>query len=145
MPVLVSACLIGVCCRYDGASKPDSRVLALMSGHTLIPVCPEILGGLPTPRIPSEIRGDRVINREGRDVTAAYERGAEECLKLAHFYGCRCAILKERSPACGCGTRYDGTFSGTLVQGDGIAAARLKEAGIKVIGESDLPDYFDSR
>lgn len=140
MPVLVSACLLGVCCRYDGASKPNSKVLALIPEHTLIPVCPEILGGLPTPRSPSEIQGDRVINRDGHDVTEAYKRGAEECLKLARLYGCQLAILKERSPACGCGARYDGTFSGTLIPDDGIAAARLKAAGIRVIGESHIAE-----
>lgn len=136
MTLLVSACLLGLPCRYDGAAKPAPQVLALMEEYRLIPVCPEQLGGLPTPRPPAECRGCRVINRAGRDVTAEYVRGAESALELARLYGCRGAILKERSPSCGCGYIYDGSFSGTLIPGDGVTARLLKAHGIPVTGES---------
>ena len=107
MTILVSACLLGTACRYDGRSKADAAVTALLARHTLIPVCGEIFGGLSTPRTPAERRGDRVVTQDGRDVTQAYRRGAEEVLRLARLYGARAAILKERSPSCGSGEIYD--------------------------------------
>lgn len=136
--VLVSACLLGLRCRYDGAEKGDDRVLGLLGREdiTLIPVCPEQLGGMSTPREPSEQKDGRVWNRRGEDVTAYYERGAEEALKLARLYQCRRAVLKERSPSCGCGVIYDGTFTKTLIKGHGITAKLLREQGIRVVGES---------
>lgn len=140
MKLLVSACLLGCACRYDGKSKPCPRVLALMERHTLIPVCPEQLGGLSTPRPPAERREGGVVTREGGDVTAQYRRGAEEALHLARLYGCTHAVLKERSPACGSGQIYDGSFSGRLTPGDGVAAALLRENGIVVLGESQVND-----
>ena len=135
MRILVSACLLGVCCRYDGQSKACPAVLELLKDHELIPVCPEQLGGLPTPRPPAEIQGDRVINREGIDVTAQYKKGAEEAARLYQLLRCDCAVLKARSPSCGCGEIYDGSFSGTLVPGDGITAQALKRLGIRVLTE----------
>ena len=99
MTILVSACLLGCPCRYDGKSKPNDAVLALMEQHTLIPICPEQMGGLATPRVPAERRGDGVFTETGGDVTAQYRRGAEEALRLAKLYGCTHAILKERSPS----------------------------------------------
>lgn len=136
--ILVSACLLGLCCRYDGKSKADERVVKLLEREdiTLIPVCPEQLGGMETPREPSERRGEGVRNRLGEDVTAHYQKGAEETLKLARLYGCGRAILKERSPSCGSGQIYDGTFGRTLTQGDGVTAELLKRSGIEVLGES---------
>ena len=115
MTVLVSACLLGVACRYDGASKglPDSVLRELMARHTLVPACPEQLGGLPTPRAPSERLGSRVVARTGADVTDAYTRGAQQTLALAQRFGCTAALLKQRSPSCGKGEIYDGTFTGT--------------------------------
>lgn len=139
MKILVSACLLGVPCRYDGQSKPCPDMEMLQKQHTLIPFCPECIGGLPTPRDPSEIVGDAVISRSGRDVTAEYRRGAEEALKICRMFDCRVAVLKEKSPSCGHGKVYDGTFSGTLRTGDGITAALLAENGISVYGESDIP------
>lgn len=135
--VLVSACLLGVPCRYDGKSKPCEAVRALGDAYELIPVCPEVLGGLPTPRVPSERCGETetVINREGNDVTEAYRRGAEKALRIAQENGCTVAILKEKSPSCGSGRIYDGTFSGTLRAGDGVTAELLKRHGIRVLGE----------
>lgn len=137
-PLLVSACLLGALCRYDGKSVPlpADTLRALRERYTLIPVCPEQAGGLPTPRVPSERRGDRVVNREGRDVTDAFARGAAEALRQAEQNGCALALLKERSPSCGSGAVYDGSFTGTVVPGDGVAAAALKAAGLAVYGES---------
>ena len=140
MTVLVSACLLGVTCRYDGASKglPDSVLRELMARHTLVPACPEQLGGLPTPRTPAERIEDRVMTKDGRDVTAEYRHGAEQALHLARLCGCKIALLKERSPSCGSGTIYDGTFTGGLTAGDGVTAALLRENGITVYGESEI-------
>ncbi len=138
MKILVSACLLGLSCRYDGKTKPVDAIHRLQEQHTLIPFCPECMGGLPTPRSPAEIVGDRVISKEGVDVTAAYHRGAAETLRLVQMLGCDCAILKEKSPSCGHGQVYDGTFSGTLTAGDGITAALLTANGIPVYGESQI-------
>ena len=136
--ILVSACLLGEPCRYDGKSKPCPAVLALSSRYTLVPVCPEVLGGLPTPRTPSEIVGERVLMRDGRDVTQNYHRGAEIALECAEAHGCDTAILKERSPSCGCGKIYDGTFTRTPKDGNGITASILLSHGIRVLGESEI-------
>lgn len=138
MTILISACLLGVPCRYDGKAKPCPRAQALAERHTLIPFCPEIYGGLPTPRVPSEIADERVISREGQDVTEQYRKGAEQALAMCRMLGCTAAVLKEKSPSCGCGRIYDGTFSGTLTDGDGITAALLLRNGIPVYGESDI-------
>lgn len=136
--ILVSACLLGLGCRYDGGRKADERVMRLLEREdiTLIPVCPEQLGGMETPREPAERTGDRVRNRLGEDVTSCYRKGAEEAARLAGLYRCRRAVLKERSPSCGCGQIYDGTFTRTLIQGDGVTAELLKSLGITVFGES---------
>jgi len=135
---LCSACLLGIKCRYDGKSARNRKVIMLLKAETLIPVCPEQLGGLPTPREPAEIRGERVFTRSGKDVTENLKRGAKEVLKIAKLYGIKEAIMKQGSPSCGSGRIYDGTFSGKTIKGDGITAAMLKENGIKVITEEDL-------
>lgn len=137
-PILVSACLLGVCCRYDGGSKPDAAVLELAKRRVLVPVCPEQLGGLPTPRPRHERRGGRVVSEHGRDGTEAFERGAEEALRIARLTGCRRAILKARSPSCGAGEIYDGSFGGALVPGDGVLAAKLKREGMEVRTEDEF-------
>lgn len=136
MNILISACLLGLSCRYDGQAKASDGIEALQKQHTLIPFCPECMGGLPTPRPPAELVGDRVISKAGTDVTDAYQKGAAEALRLCSLLHCDCAILKERSPSCGHGQIYDGTFSGTLTQGDGITASLLVAHGIPVYGES---------
>lgn len=141
MRLLVSACLLGACCRYDGASKAHPLMLELAARHTLVPVCPEQLGGLATPRPPAERRGDRVVTGAG-DVTAQYRRGAEETLRLCKLLGCEAAVLKERSPSCGHGQIYDGTFSGTLTAGDGVTAELLIANGIPVYGESQIEGFL---
>ena len=135
MTILVSACLLGTACRYDGRSKADADVTALLARHTLIPVCPEVYGGLPTPRPPAERCGDRVLTEAGTDVTAQYRRGAEAALQLARLYGCRAAILKANSPSCGSGTIYDGTFRHRRISGDGLTAALLRANGVQVYNE----------
>ncbi|MDO5028518.1 MAG: DUF523 domain-containing protein [Bacillota bacterium] len=136
--ILVSACLLGVSCRYDQKSKEDPRVLKLLDHYDLIPFCPEILGGLPTPRPPSEINKGRVINIYGKDLTKEYEKGAEEGLRLARLYGAKKAILKARSPSCGRGQIYDGNFCKRLVKGDGITARLFLKENIEVISEEEL-------
>ena len=130
MTILVSACLLGVPCRYDGQSKAHPLARALCEKHHAVPVCGEIFGGLPTPRPPAEIQGDRVVTRDGRDVTEAYRRGAEAAAQLARLTGAQAAVLKERSPSCGSGAVYDGTFSGVLTEGWGITAALLRQQGL---------------
>ncbi len=137
-PVLVSACLLGMPCRYDGKSKPCPAVEALRDRYELIPVCPEVAGGLPTPRLPSEIQGERVRMKDGRDVTQNYQNGALSTLQTAQAHGCTIAVLKEKSPSCGCGMIYDGSFTGTLIAGDGITAALLKQHGILIYGETKI-------
>lgn len=146
MNVLISACLLGAACRYDGKSAPLPAPLLERLKHAchLIPVCPEIFGGLPTPRLPAECRNGRVQRRDGADITDAYRRGAAETLRLALFFDCRYAILKERSPSCGKGQIYDGTFSGRLAAGNGITASLLEENGILVFGESDLDVFLSA-
>ena len=135
MKLLVSACLLGVACRYDGRSKLHPLAQELCRRHEVIPVCGEIFGGLPTPRPPAERCGDRVLTEAGADVTAQYRRGAEAALQLARLYNCRAAILKANSPSCGCGTIYDGTFRHRRISGDGLTAALLKANGVQVYSE----------
>ena len=137
MRLLVSACLLGAACRYDGQSRQNEAVMRLLEAHELIPVCPEQLGGLPTPRAPAEIRGDRVISRRGDDVTDAYQRGAEETLRLCRLLRCDGAVLKARSPSCGRDQVYDGAFAGVLTPGRGVTAAKLLAEGIPVWTEED--------
>ena len=138
MRVLVSACLLGVSCRYDGQSKAYPLVEELCRRHEVVPVCPEIMGGLPTPRTPAERQGQRVVTGAGADVTAQYDRGAQQTLLLARRLGCEAAVLKEKSPSCGSGRIYDGSFSGTLTDGFGVTAQLLRREGIRVLGESEL-------
>lgn len=144
MRVLVSACLLGARCRYDGASKPLPGLERLLDAIDPVPVCPEQLGGLPTPRTPAERCGDRVVTRDGTDVTAQYERGAQEALRLAQLTGCTLALLKEKSPSCGCGRIYDGTHTGRLTDGNGVAVELLLQNGVRVFGETQLEELLDS-
>ena len=136
--LLVSACLLGAACKYSGGDNYCPQVAALRERCHLIPVCPEQLGGLPTPRPPAELQGDRVCTKDGRDVTAQYHRGAQEALKLARLFGCTGAVLKARSPSCGCGQIYDGTFTSTVIPGDGVTAALLRGSGFRLWTEETL-------
>ncbi len=138
--ILVSACLLGVHCRYNEKGALDPAVWELGKRASLIPVCPEIMGGLATPRAPAERIGDKVVTIDGDDVTEKYLRGAKETLALARLYGCRLAVMKERSPSCGSGMIYDGTHTGTRIPGDGVTAELLKACGISVYGESEVKD-----
>ena len=141
--ILISACLLGVNCRYNGAGGALAELGELMEVAELVPVCPEILGGLPTPRPPAERVGDRVLTAEGGDVTGAYAKGAQESLKLARIFGAKAALMKERSPSCGAGEIYDGSFSHTRVFGSGVVAGMLMENGVAVYGESRVRALID--
>ncbi len=145
---LCSACMLGIECRYDGKAKPVPKVLKLAKKEVLIPICPEQLGGLPTPRVVQELQGcsgedvldgrGKVLNKNGEDVTEQFIKGAYEVLKIAKLFGIKEAILKQRSPSCGCGEIYDGSFSGRVVKGNGVTTSLLKRNGIKVISEEEL-------
>ncbi len=140
--ILVSACLCGHCCRYDGSSAVDTSLMELVNEGEAVPVCPELLGGLLVPRPQAEIScgsGEQVLlgrakvyDCTGSDVTDAFIKGAFETLSLANSIGAKHAILKANSPSCGCGSIYDGTFSSNKRQGDGVTAALLKQNGIYV-------------
>ncbi len=139
IPLLISACLLGRACRYDGASRPHPLAarLSVDPRFLLLPVCPEYDGGLPTPRIPAERVGARVLNKNGEDVTAAYRRGAARALALAEEHSARIALLKERSPSCGSRMVYDGSFSGKIKKGEGVCSEVLRAAGISVFSEEE--------
>lgn len=141
MKVLVSACLLGMPCRYDGKSKAHPGVLRLE--YDWVPVCPEVAGGLSTPRPPAEIRQGMVMTEAGGDVTRQFMLGAQEALRLVSLYDIKRAILKARSPSCGVGEIYDGTFSRRLIKGDGVTTAVLKQAGIEVLTEEDISGDLD--
>ena len=136
--ILVSACLAGTCCRYDGCSNLVEEIRHLVEAGEAIPVCPEVEGGLPTPRIPSELQGGHVINRNGKDVTEEFVRGAKKCLRICRENHCTQAVLKARSPSCGKGKIYNGNFEKVLIDGDGIFARMLLDEGIEVLTEEEF-------
>lgn len=136
--ILVSACLLGVDCKYNGGNNYNEKIEKLKTKYNLIPICPEIFGGLPTPRPASERLEEKVINKIGIDVTIQYKKGAEETLKLAKFYNVKLAVLKEKSPSCGKEKIYDGTFSHNIINGNGVTAELLLENEIKIYGESEI-------
>ena len=131
--ILISACLIGLNCKYNGGNNENSKLVELMKEKDLVPICPEQLGGLKTPRVSAERKQEKVITKEGVDVTKEYQKGAEEVLNLAKKLNIKKAILKSRSPSCGIDEIYDGTFSHTLIKRDGVTAELLKKNGIEVI------------
>lgn len=137
---IVSACLAGRKCKYDGQSNPCREVMELVGQGRALPVCPECMSGLPIPRSPCEQRHGRVFSRDGDDWTEALEKGAEKALEIALASGAGNAILKCRSPSCGCGEIYDGTFSGKVCAGNGIWARKLLEAGFEIYSEEKLPE-----
>lgn len=142
MKILISACLMGEKCRYDGKSKPNDAVKLLKEHFELIPVCPEALGGLTVPRTPSEIVGERVLSEDGEDRTEQFIIGAQRALQIAKENGCKYAVMKEKSPSCGSGIIHDGSFSGQLIDGWGIAAKLLRDNGIRVVGESQIDELL---
>ena len=139
MKIMVSACLLGENCKYDGGNNRNEKLLRLLSGHTVIPVCPEVLGGLPTPRVPAEIVNGTVMNREGVSVDEAFRRGAEKALEIAEREQPDVIVLQSRSPSCGVKQVYDGTFSGTRIPGRGIFAEMAREAGFRLLDAEDIP------
>ena len=137
--VVVSACLLGVRCNHEGDANTNDAVLALRDTHRVVPVCPESAGGLPTPRAAAELQPDgRVRTAEGADVTEWFERGASHAVRVAEAVGATRAVLKARSPSCGCHEVYDGSFTRVRVPGEGVTAAALRRAGLEVQSEDDL-------
>ena len=136
--IIVSACLAGVNCKYDGKNNANEKVIKLVSRGNAIPLCPEQLGGLSTPRIPAEIVGDKIINKNGLDVTDNFIKGANEALRIAQLVGCKTAILKESSPSCGLHKVYDGTFTGTKIEGKGVTAKLFSQNKIKILSEDEI-------
>ncbi|MDE5604430.1 MAG: 2-thiouracil desulfurase family protein [Eubacterium sp.] len=141
--LLVSACLLGENCKYNGGNNYTEEVANLKDKFDLIPICPECFGGLPIPRVPNEIINGRAISKNGEDFTAEYEDGAEKTLYIANECNCGYAVLKERSPSCGFGKIYDGSFTGTLVDGNGITADLLDQNDICIFGESQINKLLD--
>lgn len=136
--ILVSACLVGESCRYDGKSKRNNTVLEYLKDKEVYLVCPERDAGLPTPRTPSEITNGKVINKDGKDMTVFYELGAKEALEICKENNIKKALLKAKSPSCGKGKVYDGNFSGKLINGNGITTELLTNNGIEVITEEEI-------
>jgi len=137
-PILCSACLMGIACRYDGRAKPNEKILKLSKRKILIPVCPEILGGLPTPRERAEIKGKRVVTQSGKDITKQFLKGAKEVLKIAKIFRTKLAIFADKSPSCGVHYIYDGTFSKKLIKGEGVCTKLLRQHQIKVICPDEI-------
>ena len=136
--ILVSACLLGVNCKYKDGNNRNEKVLEYIKDKQVIPICPEIMGGLPTPRLGAEQLNGRVILEDGTDVTENFQKGANEVLYLAKLFGAKKALLKQLSPSCGVGQVYDGIFSHTIINDDGETTKLLKENGIEVLTEEDL-------
>ena len=141
--IIVSACLLGENCKYNGKNNRDEKVIALKEYFDIIPVCPEYFAGLPIPREPAEIVNGRVINKNGEDLTAKFIEGAEHTLYIAEEKGCVVAVLKENSPSCGFGQIYDGSFTSQLTQGNGITAGLISSRGIEVFGESRVKKLIE--
>ena len=143
--LLVSACLLGVNCKYSGGNNYSPAVEALREQFELVPVCPEQLGGLPTPRVPSERVGDKVLARDGTDVTDAFRRGAARALALARSSGAALAVFQARSPSCGSGEIYDGSFSGKLVPGKGVTTELLEQNGITIYSDDRIEALLERK
>lgn len=138
MKIMVSACLLGENCKYNGGNNYSRKVAEFIKGHQVISVCPEVLGGLPIPRIPSEIVGGTVMTKDGRNVDGEFRRGAETAFEKAVSEEAELVILQSRSPSCGAKKIYDGTFSGKTVEGQGIFASLLTKNGFRVVDVEDL-------
>lgn len=142
MKIMVSACLLGENCKYNGGNNRNPELLHLLSGHEVVPVCPEVLGGLSTPRVPAEIVNGVVINREGVSVDEAFRLGAKKAIEMARQEKPDLIILQSRSPSCGVKEIYDGTFSGKLIPGYGVFAEMALQAGFRVIDAEDVPEII---
>ena len=143
--IILSACLLGINTKYNGNNNLEDNLINALKDYILVPLCPEQLGGLPTPRPPAEIIGSEVININGVNVTENFLRGAKEALKFARLYNVKRAILKDGSPSCGVHYIYDGTFSGRKIKGMGITARIFIENGIRVYSENDLKEFLDEK
>ncbi len=138
MKIMVSACLTGENCKYNGGNNRNEHLMELLAGHEIIPVCPEVMGGLPTPRVPAEIRNGIVTTKDGRAVDREFRDGAQRCLEIALQEQPDLIVLKSRSPSCGVKQRYDGSFSGILVSEPGVSAKLLMQHGFPVTDEEDF-------
>lgn len=140
MKIAVSACLLGHNCKYNGGNNRSQKVLHFIEGHEVIPICPEVAGGLPIPRIPVELQNGRAINANGEDVTDFFQTGVEKTMARLAEEHIDLAILQPRSPSCGCKQIYNGTFSKTLIDGKGMFAQALAEAGIPMMDATEIPE-----
>lgn len=140
--ILISACLLGIPCRYDGRDNKIESLNLLQQQFDFVPICPEQLGGLSTPRYPCEIQGNKVMSKEGKDYTREFQEGAEKSLKLAKQWNIKTALLKAKSPSCGFGQIYDGSFSKKLITGNGLTAALLEKEGIRIFCETELDKFL---
>ncbi|WP_027131824.1 DUF523 domain-containing protein [Fusobacterium necrophorum] len=140
--ILISACLLGIPCRYDGRDNKIESLNLLQQQFDFVPICPEQLGGLSTPRCPCEIQENKVMSKEGKDCTREFQEGAEKSLKLAKQWNIKTALLKAKSPSCGFGQIYDGSFSKKLITGNGLTAALLEKEGIRIFCETELDKFL---
>lgn len=140
--ILISACLLGIPCRYDGRDNKIESLNLLQQQFDFVPICPEQFGGLSTPRCSCEIQGNKVMSKEGKDYTREFQEGAEKSLKLAKQWNIKTALLKAKSPSCGFGQIYDGSFSKKLITGNGLTAALLEKEGIRIFCETELDKFL---
>ena len=140
--ILISACLVGDKCKYDGHTNYSPLIKDLLEKYELVPFCPEVEGGLPTPRKPSERKGDKVVNNAGKDVTRNFQLGAEKALNICKYLNIKIAILKENSPSCGVNQIYDGNFKNKLIKGEGVTTELLRKNGIAVYNENQIEELL---
>ena len=140
--ILISACLVGDKCKYDGHTNYTPLIKDLLEKYELVPFCPEVEGGLPTPRKPSERKGDKVVNNAGKDVTRNFQLGAEKALNICKYLNIKIAILKENSPSCGVNQIYDGNFKNKLIKGEGVTTELLRKNGIAVYNENQIEELL---
>ena len=140
--ILISACLVGDKCKYDGHTNYTPLIKDLLEKYELVPFCPEVEGGLPTPRKPSERKSDKVINNAGKDVTRNFQLGAEKALNICKYLNIKIAILKENSPSCGVNQIYDGNFKNKLIKGEGVTTELLRKNGITVYNENQIEELL---
>lgn len=143
--ILVSACLLGDNVKYNGKNNYDERIEKLKELFDIVPICPEVFGGLPTPRIPSEIKGENVVNEKGKDVTYEFNKGAHKVINIVNFCHVRKALLMDRSPSCGVNKIYNGKFNGTLIDGMGYTAKLLKVKGVQLYTLDNIDELIESR
>ena len=144
MKIGISSCLLGIQCKYNGGSNYNEDIIRLKEKYEIVPICPEVLGGLSIPRVPAEIVNNQVINQEGIDVTDNYNQGALKALQILKENNINVVILKSKSPSCGKGEIYDGTFSHTLIKGNGVSAQLFLDNNITVYNEHNYKDLLDN-